>query len=118
MNIKENWISFIKDLQNEICTALENADGTAMFREDVWHRAEGGGGITRVISNGSVFEKGGVNTSVVHGTVTDLMRSQLKINGHSWFACGLSLVIHPLNCLCQPFIATTGCLNCTMRLET
>ncbi len=105
MNIKENWISFIKDLQNEICSAIEKADGTALFREDVWERAEGGGGITRVISNGSVFEKGGVNTSVVHGTVTDLMRSQLKINGHSWFACGLSLVIHPLN----PFVPTVHC---------
>ena len=105
MNIKENWITFIKDLQNEICAALEKADGSALFREDVWERQEGGGGITRVISNGAVFEKGGVNTSVVHGLVTDLMRSQLKINGHSWFACGLSLVIHPLN----PFVPTVHC---------
>jgi coproporphyrinogen III oxidase len=105
MNIKQNWISYIHDLQNRICLALEAADGKAKFVEDVWERPEGGGGKTRVISNGNVFEKGGVNTSVVYGEVTDLMRSQLKINGHSWFACGLSLVIHPYN----PFVPTVHC---------
>jgi len=105
MNIKTSWISFIHDLQNRICAALEQADGKALFREDKWERPEGGGGITRVISGGAVFEKGGVNTSVVHGAVTDAMRSQLKINGHQWFACGLSLVIHPLN----PFVPTVHC---------
>jgi len=52
-----------------------------------------------------VIEKGGVNTSIVFGKVTDLMRSQLKINGDSWFACGLSLVIHPTN----PFVPTVHC---------
>ena len=75
-------------------------DGAAKFIEDAWERPEGGGGKTRVISNGNVIEKGGVNTSIVFGKVTDLMRSQLKIDGDSWFACGLSLVIHPLNPFC------------------
>ncbi len=65
MNIKENWISFIHDLQNSICAALEQCDGKAVFVEDEWQRPEGGGGKTRVIANGNVFEKGGVNTSVV-----------------------------------------------------
>src|SRR6202012_3776681 len=65
------------------------------------HRG-GGGGITKVISGGRVFEKGGVNSSVVWGPVTEMMRSQLKIEGKSWFACGLSLVIHPLN----PYVPT------------
>ncbi len=105
MNVKENWIAYVHDLQNRICQALEDADGKAKFFEDVWERAEGGGGKTRVISNGNVFEKGGVNTSVVYGEVTELMKSQLKINGHSWFACGLSLVIHPYN----PFVPTVHC---------
>ena len=103
--IKEQWISFIHQLQDDICTALEKADGKATFKEDLWDRPEGGGGRTRVISNGSVLEKGGVNTSIVFGEVTDLMRTQLKINGHSWFACGLSLVIHPFN----PFVPTVHC---------
>ena len=106
------WISFIHDLQNRICAALEQSDGKATFFEDAWERparegslGEGGGGKTRVIANGNVFEKGGVNTSIVFGDVTDAMRTQLKINGAKWFACGLSLVIHPLN----PFAPTVHC---------
>jgi coproporphyrinogen III oxidase len=105
MNVKENWITFIQKLQDDICLALEQADGRARFHEDRWERPEGGGGRTRVIAQGDVFEKGGVNTSIVHGPVTALMRTQLKINGDTWFACGLSLVIHPLN----PFVPTVHC---------
>jgi coproporphyrinogen III oxidase len=105
MNVKETWIAFIHDLQNRICAALEQCDGKAVFVEDEWQRAEGGGGKTRVIANGAVFEKGGVNTSIVFGDVTDAMRTQLKINGSKWFACGLSLVIHPFN----PFVPTVHC---------
>jgi coproporphyrinogen III oxidase len=99
------WIDFIHDLQDRICSALEEVDGKAKFIEDAWHGEEGGGGKTRVIANGNVFEKGGVNTSVVYGDVTDAMRTQLKINGTKWFACGLSLVIHPEN----PFVPTVHC---------
>ena len=105
MNVKDTWIGYIHDLQNRICAALEKADGKAKFMEDKWERAEGGGGITRVIANGDVFEKGGVNTSVVFGHVTDAMRDQLKIDGDKWFACGLSLVLHPLN----PYVPTVHC---------
>jgi len=105
MNTKETWISFIHDLQDRICSALEKVDSKAIFVEDKWERAEGGGGKTRVIANGDVFEKGGVNTSVVYGEVNDAMRTQLKIEGAKWFACGLSLVIHPLN----PFVPTVHC---------
>ncbi len=99
------WISFIHDLQNHICAALEQSDGQAKFVEDAWERPEGGGGKTRVIANGNVFEKGGVNTSIVFGDVTDAMRTQLKIDGDKWWACGLSLVLHPLN----PFVPTIHC---------
>ena len=101
-NIKDNWIQFIHQLQNDICAALEVADGKARFVEDAWQRPEGGGGKTRTIANGNVFEKGGVNTSVVYGEVTDTMRKGLGIQGAKWFACGLSLVIHPMN----PFVPT------------
>ncbi|HEX8333934.1 MAG TPA: oxygen-dependent coproporphyrinogen oxidase [Segetibacter sp.] len=100
--IKEQFISFIHQLQDDICAALEQADGKAKFIEDKWERPEGGGGKTRVILNGNVFEKGGVNTSIVFGDVTDTMRKQLKIEGDKWFACGLSLVIHPIN----PYVPT------------
>lgn len=105
MTLKQQWVSLIDQLQNNICAALEKADGKAVFHEDKWERPQGGGGRTRVISNGNVFEKGGVNTSVVFGEVTDVMRRQLNINGDKWFACGLSLVIHPLN----PFVPTVHC---------
>jgi coproporphyrinogen III oxidase len=105
MNVREEWISYILDLQNRICSAIEDVDGIAKFQEDAWDRPEGGGGKTRVISNGAIFEKGGVNTSIVFGDVTDLMRTQLRINGAKWFACGLSLVLHPAN----PFVPTVHC---------
>src|SRR5687768_6077416 len=106
---KNQWISFVHQLQNDICKALEDADGKEKFHEDVWERPEGGGGITRVISKGTVFEKGGVNTSTVYGKVTDQMRTALKLpsvnSDDTWFACGLSLVLHPLN----PFVPTVHC---------
>jgi coproporphyrinogen III oxidase len=105
MNFKENWIEYIESLQNRICTALEACDGKAKFIEDQWQRPEGGGGKTRVISDGTVFEKGGVNTSVVFGNVSEAMKTQLKIDGDTWFACGLSLVLHPVN----PFVPTVHC---------
>jgi len=105
--IRGEWIDFIYHLQDDICNALEEADGKALFSEDAWQRAEGkgGGGLTKVIQNGNVFEKGGVNTSVVYGHVTDTMRKQLSIDGGKWFAAGLSLVIHPIN----PFVPTVHC---------
>jgi coproporphyrinogen III oxidase len=105
MNIKEDWIKYIEGQQNTICTALEECDGKAKFIEDQWQRAEGGGGKSRVISGGNVFEKGGVNTSVVFGNVSEAMKTQLKIDGAKWFACGLSLVLHPVN----PFVPTVHC---------
>ena len=100
---RDQWIGYIHDLQTSICRGLEEQDGKARFETDEWERKEGGGGITKVIADGNVFEKGGVNTSVVWGKVTDTMRSQLKIEGSRWFACGLSLVIHPVN----PYVPTT-----------
>src|SRR6476620_8346423 len=105
LSIKDQFVAYIHDLQNRICAALESCDGKAKFIEDAWQRPEGGGGKTRVISNGNVFEKGGVNTSVVYGAVTDALRKKLKINGAHWFACGISLFIHPLN----PFVPTVHC---------
>ena len=100
---RERWINYIQSLQDSICHALEKIDGGARFREDRWERGENeGGGKTRVIENGRVFEKGGVNTSVVSGNVSEAMRVQLKIEGSNWFAGGISLVIHPLN----PFVPT------------
>jgi coproporphyrinogen III oxidase len=102
-DFRDRWIGYIYGLQDRICEALEQVDGKAVFLTDEWDREGGGGGRTRVISGGKVIEKGGVNTSVVWGKVNDAMRTQLKLDGASWFACGLSLVIHPLN----PYVPTT-----------
>ena len=105
MNIKAEWIKYIDALQNRICSSLEETDGKAKFVEDAWERPEGGGGKTRVIADGNVFEKWGVNTSIVFGDVSEAMKNQLKIGGAKWFACGLSLVLHPAN----PFVPTVHC---------
>jgi len=102
--LRQHWVDYIHQLQDRICQALEAADGLAVFFEDRWTREEdGGGGKTRVISNGNVWEKGGVNTSVVYGAVNDKMQQQLQVaDAAQWFAAGLSLVIHPLN----PYVPT------------
>jgi coproporphyrinogen III oxidase len=93
--MKEPFIDFIHQLQNDICSELEQVDGKARFREDVWKRDGGGGGITRVIADGNVFEKGGVNTSVVHGELPEYIRERFGVS-QAWFmAAGISLVIHP-----------------------
>ncbi len=97
MSIKTTFNDYILSLQNTICRGLEDIDGKARFIEDKWVRPEGGGGITRVISKGNVFEKGGVNTSAVHGELPQAMRDAFKVRGKDFFACGISLVIHPVN---------------------
>jgi coproporphyrinogen III oxidase len=78
-------------------------DGAATFQEDLWQRPGGGGGRTRVIENGAVFEKGGVNISAVHGKLPEAMQVYLKVEDADFFACGLSLVLHPKN----PMVPTT-----------
>ncbi len=100
--MKEKFVSYIRTLQNTICSALEETDGKAIFKEDLWKRPEGGGGRSRVIENGAVFEKGGVNISEVHGKLPESMQQYFGVQNADFFACGLSLVLHPKN----PFVPT------------
>ena len=93
--MKHKFYQYIQDLQNTITAGLEAIDGKAKFEEDIWVRSEGGGGRTRVIQNGNVFEKGGVNISGVHGKLPDSMQKYFGVEDADFFACGLSLVIHP-----------------------
>lgn len=86
---------WVEDLQLRIVSALEKVDGAQSFRQDRWERAEGGGGLSMVIEEGAVFEKGGVNTSAVHGDLPAKTASLLGIEPAPFFATGLSLVIHP-----------------------
>ncbi len=93
-----NWFM---NLQDKICLGLEKAEAGSLFKEDKWVRQGGGGGITRILSNGRIIEKGGVNFSAIHGEAPEFLRSQLlnKVanKSTSFFATGVSIVIHPLN---------------------
>ncbi len=93
--MKDQFYQYILGLQNKITSTLENLDGKAKFHEDLWERPEGGGGRTRVIENGSLFEKGGVNVSAVHGKLPEALQKNFGVSDADFFACGLSLVIHP-----------------------
>ncbi|MDO6680869.1 oxygen-dependent coproporphyrinogen oxidase [Oceanobacter sp. 5_MG-2023] len=104
--------AFLLDLQDRICAALEQQDGQARFSEDTWERdeAEGslqllGGGRTRVIANGAVIEKGGVNFSHVRGQTlpASATANRPELAGRSFQALGVSLVIHPEN----PYVPTS-----------
>ena len=96
-DIKERFFNHLKELQDKITSEVEKADGLARFKEDIWERSEGGGGRTRVMEKGQVFEKAGVNISKVHGPLPKAMQQQFSVGDVDFFACGLSLVIHPAN---------------------
>lgn len=99
--IAETFSEYIVELQSRICTALEEVDGKK-FIDDHWTREEGGGGLSRVISNGNVFEKGGVNISTVFGKLPGAMQQAFSVGESNFFAAGISLVIHPYN----PYVPT------------
>ncbi|MCX6951435.1 MAG: oxygen-dependent coproporphyrinogen oxidase, partial [Verrucomicrobia bacterium] len=91
--------SYLLSLQDRICSALEREDGAAAFRTDEWTRAEGGGGRTRILTEGAVFEKAGVAFSHVRGTTLppSATAHRPELAGKPWEALGVSLVIHPRN---------------------
>jgi coproporphyrinogen III oxidase len=91
--------SYLLDLQERICTALEEEDGEGRFREDAWQRSGGGGGRTRVLTDGAVLEQGGVNFSHVFGErlPPSATAQRPALAGRRFQALGVSLVIHPHN---------------------
>jgi len=97
--------AYLIDLQDRLCKAFEDSDGTRQFREDRWDRPEGGGGRTRVMEGGRVFEKGGVNFSHVHGDALPPAASARRpeLAGRSFQALGVSVVMHPVN----PYVPTS-----------
>ncbi|WP_376695788.1 oxygen-dependent coproporphyrinogen oxidase [Wenzhouxiangella sp. EGI_FJ10305] len=96
---------YLLDLQERLCAAFEASDGQAQFHEDAWDRPEGGGGRTRVIQDGAVFEKGGVNFSHVHGAELPAAASARRpeLAGRNFQALGVSVVMHPVN----PYVPTS-----------
>ena len=103
-NSREKTKNLLLKLQDNICKGLENIDGKAKFTEESWLREEGGGGRSRVLKNGSIFEQAGVNFSEVHGKELpqSIISQRPEAKGHEWFATGTSMVLHPIN----PFIPT------------
>ncbi len=102
--MREQAEKFFSSLQDEICNALEKLDGRARFRTDDWKREgaqaseDSGGGRTRIIENGNIFEKAGVNFSSVAGELPEAFAAKIELGaGRSFCATGISLVIHPLN---------------------
>ncbi|MBI3310660.1 MAG: coproporphyrinogen III oxidase, partial [Serratia liquefaciens] len=97
--------SFLLALQDRICTQLALADGGAVFNEDRWTREEGGGGRSRVLTDGAVFEQAGVNFSHVSGATLPASATahRPELAGRSFQAMGVSLVIHPRS----PYIPTS-----------
>ncbi len=97
MTWRENTELYLKQLQDKICAGIEELDG-GRFREDRWERQGGGGGRTRILENGGIFEKAGVNYSAVHGNLPEEFASKIPLGfGTAFFATGVSLVLHPLS---------------------
>lgn len=94
---RNDIVAYLKSLQDSICAGLENEDGKAKFIEDNWTHETGGGGRSRVIQHGNVFEKGGVNFSAVEGDMPKFMAEKVNPNAKRFFATGVSLVIHPFS---------------------
>ena len=97
--------SFFLSLQDSICHAIENIDQKATFQQDNWQREAGGGGRTRVLTQGAIFEQAGVNFSHVYGDALPASATahRPELSGRRFQAMGVSLVIHPLN----PYIPTS-----------
>lgn len=101
---KSRVSQFMKTLQDEICSTLETVDGVSQFREDSWEREEGGGGRSRVLRDGCVFEQGGVNFSEVWGKELppSILKQRPEAAGNGFYATGTSMVLHPHN----PYVPT------------
>ncbi|HEY3356980.1 MAG TPA: oxygen-dependent coproporphyrinogen oxidase [Polyangia bacterium] len=103
--------AFFRDLQDRICAALEGEDGAARFIEDRWERAGGGGGRSRVLRDGALFEQAGVNHSSVAGELTPEAAAGMPGDGLAFFAAGVSLVLHPLSPMVPAVHANFRCLR-------
>lgn len=94
---KEYIAETYRSIQDEITSGLEAVDGKAKFQEELWQREGGGGGRTRIIQQGDILEKGGVNFSAVHGKLPDPIKKSFGVDEDDFFATGVSIVIHPNN---------------------
>lgn len=94
--MRDTIATYFQQLQDTICQALETADGLGTFKEDKWDHHSGGGGRSRVLENGSIIEKGGVNFSAVQGQTSEALMRQMNLTEQAdYFATGVSIVMHP-----------------------
>ncbi|MFI5453148.1 oxygen-dependent coproporphyrinogen oxidase [Pedobacter sp. UC225_61] len=100
MMFRDEVAAAYQHIQDSICEGLVQADGKAKFEEELWQRDGGGGGRTRIMQNGNVIEKGGVNFSAVHGKLPEAVKKAFKVDSDDFFATGVSIVMHPEN----PFV--------------
>ena len=94
---REHIARSLRSLQDSICEEIEKIDPRECFSEDLWKRKAGGGGRTRILEGGEVIEKGGVNFSSIEGELTKELAKALHIKADSFYATGLSIVLHPVN---------------------
>jgi coproporphyrinogen III oxidase len=101
---KEQVGQFLRQLQDDICQKLEQADGQGTFKEDSWEREEGGGGRSRVMREGALLEQGGVNFSEIWGShlPPSILQQRPEAKGHDFYVTGTSMVLHPRN----PYVPT------------
>lgn len=97
---KDTITTQFKTLQGDITNTLEKADGKSSFHTDEWQRVEGGGGLSKVMENGDLIEKGGVNFSAVWGATPEKIKANFRYDADEFYATGVSIVLHPLN----PFV--------------
>jgi coproporphyrinogen III oxidase len=115
MELPDRAAAFFRELQDRICAGLTETDGRGLFREDSWVRDGGGGGRSRVLEAGDVFEKAGVNWSDVSGELPEELADKMPGTGRAFRATGVSLVIHPWS----PMIPTTHAnFRCLTRGDT
>ncbi|WP_316838908.1 oxygen-dependent coproporphyrinogen oxidase [Pedobacter gandavensis] len=100
MVFKDKVVAAFQKIQDSICQGLEQTDGKGKFEEEIWSREGGGGGRTRILQNGNVIEKGGVNFSAVYGKLPEAIKKSFKLDNDDFFATGVSIVMHPNN----PFV--------------
>jgi coproporphyrinogen III oxidase len=103
-NARHRVSQFMQQLQDNICQSLENLDGLGKFCQDEWERAEGGGGRSRIIRDGAVFEQGGVGFSEIRGSQLppSILAQHPEASGHEFYVTGTSMVLHPRN----PYLPT------------
>ncbi len=94
---RDEIAEWFNGLQDRICAEVSKTDGGASFTSEMWERPGGGGGDTRVIQQGNIISKGGVNFSAVHGELPDNIKSALNVQSNAFFATGVSIVMHPDN---------------------